>query len=395
MASANTKVNVGIIGCGGIATTHMDAYLAFPDRCRLAALADTTAGKAAEKAEERGCDVRCFDDPIAAIQESDIDLVSLCTPPSTHADLAVAALEAGKHVLLEKPMASSLEECDRMLEAQRRSGKVLSVVAQNRWQTEVVRLKEVLASGKAGDILHAQVDSHWWRGHAYYDLWWRGTWASEGGGCTLNHAVHHFDLLLWLMGQPLEVRAVMTNAAHDNAEVEDLSVAILTYPEGRLAQVTASVVHHGEHQQLVFQGSRARISFPWHVVASTSRPNGFPERNEILEQELHADHDAVPGLAHELHEGQVDNVLSAILDGTPVWSDGVAGRNTLELITAIYKAATEDTAARLPIQPEDPWYTFLGKTERAPHFYEKSCSVESLGSDDIIVGSSSRQPGKG
>lgn len=392
MTTSDQPTRVAVIGCGGIAASHLDAYGAFPDRCRVDALADAVAGKAAEKAEALQLQVRCYDDPAAAIADPDIDLVSICTPPSTHAALVTAALDAGKHVLVEKPMAASLQECDAMLDAQRRSGAVLSVVAQNRWQTEVVRLKEVLATGMAGDILHAQVDSFWWRGHAYYDLAWRGTWASEGGGCTLNHAVHHLDLFLWLMGPPLEVRAVFTNAAHDNAEVEDLSMATLRYPEGRLAQVTASVVHHGEYQQLVFQGAKARVAFPWDVYASTSRPNGFPDRNQALEQELQAAYAAVPALPHELHAGQIDNLLSAIREGAPVWSDGVAGRNTLELVTAIYKAASEDTAVQLPIEPNDPWYTFAGKCERAPHFFEKTTSVDSLGSDDIIVGSSSRQP---
>ena len=88
--------------------------------------------------------------------------------------------------------------------------------------------------------------SLWWRGHCYYDLWWRGSWEKEGGGCTLNHAVHHIDMLGWLMGRPKKVTAVLSNASHDNAEVEDISIAVLQYEKGSLARVTSSVIDHGE-----------------------------------------------------------------------------------------------------------------------------------------------------
>src|SRR5699024_8470063 len=115
------------------------------------------------------------------------DLVSIATPPGTHCELTVQALEAGAHVIVEKPMAPSLEECDRMLESQRRSGKLLSVIAQNRFRDDMARLKAVLATGRIGRIAHARIASAWWRGRAYYDLWWRGTWASEGGRPDRNH----------------------------------------------------------------------------------------------------------------------------------------------------------------------------------------------------------------
>jgi predicted dehydrogenase len=97
----------------------------------------------------------------------------------------------------------------------------------------LLALKGGIDSGLAGKICHAQVDSFWWRGHCYYDLWWRGTWEKEGGGCTLNHAVHHIDAIQWMLGFPSEVVAMMTNVAHDNAEVEDLSTAIFKYPTAR------------------------------------------------------------------------------------------------------------------------------------------------------------------
>jgi predicted dehydrogenase len=317
-----------------------------------------------------------------------IDLVSLCLPPYVHAPATIDFLKAGSHVIVEKPMASSLKECDEMIEAAKRSGKLLSVIAQNRFRNPIMKLKQVLDSGLAGRILHAQADSLWWRGHCYYDLWWRGTWEKEGGGPTLNHAVHHIDGLLWMLGRPSEVLASMTNVAHDNAEVEDLSIAILKYPSGALGQLTSSVVHHGEEQQYVFQGERARISAPWRVAASTSLPNGFPERNRALEEEIQRYDDGLPKLPYEGHTGQIENVLNAIEHGTSLMIDGESGRSTLELIMSIYKSASTGMAVKLPLQPDDPFYTREGVLQSVPYFYPKTKSVEHLADVGITLGSS-------
>ena len=132
----------------------------------------------------------------------DVDLAVILTPPFAHAEATITALDAGINVLIEKPMATSLEECDAMISAAEKNGKLLSVVAQNRYKSPMMKLKAVLDSGLAGEIQHAQVNSFWWRGQKYYDLWWRGTWEKEGGGCTMNHAVHHIDLFHWMMGMP-------------------------------------------------------------------------------------------------------------------------------------------------------------------------------------------------
>lgn len=381
-------IQVGIIGLGGISRTHIETYQTFKDRCGIVALADSYSEKAEQKKSEYQLGARVYSDYREMIADPAIDLVSVCTPPYTHSEISVACLRAGKHVICEKPMASSLKECDAMLEAADRSGKRLAIIAQNRFRGPIYKLKTILDSQIAGRVLHAQVDSFWWRGHCYYDLWWRGTWAKEGGGCTLNHAVHHIDMFQWMMGMPAEVRAVMTNTAHDNAEVEDLSIAVLTYPSGALAQITSSVVHHGEEQQLVFQAEKARLSFPWRVYASTSRDNGFPDRNEAFERELQARYDEIPDLAHELYAGEFDNVLTAIETGSNVLVDGVEGRKTLELITAIYQSASLDAVVTLPLDRTSPFYTAEGIQKRAPHFYEKKESIENFGDDRIIVGSS-------
>lgn len=380
-------VRVAIVGTGNISRAHIEGYLQFPERCQIAALVDIVPEKAREKAAEYGFQCDVYDDHRQILDLGDIDLVDVCTPPYVHAEIAINAMNSGKNALVEKPIAASLEECDRMLEAAGRNRVLLSSIAQNRFRSPIANLKRLLDSGLAGDVKHAQVDSFWWRGHCYYDLWWRGLWSKEGGGCTLNHAVHHIDMLGWMMGLPDEVTAVMGNVSHDNAEVEDLSVAILRYP-GALATVTSSVVHHGEEQQLIFQCEKARISAPFRVYASTSRPNGFPIRDEALEKELQAFNAALPEIQCEGHAGQIDDVLAALEQGRAPAITGLDGRRTIELITAIYKSGATGRCAPLPIAKDDPFYTVDGMMRLMPHFYEKSASVEGFGDEVITVGSS-------
>jgi predicted dehydrogenase len=377
-----TMLNIAIVGTGNISHNHIQSYLQFADRCRIVALVDIWPEKAEEKKTRYGLsEARVYNSHQAMLDAGiNVDVVDVCTPPYVHADISIDALHAGKHVLCEKPMAASLAECDAMIAAQKASGKMLSVIAQNRFTDAFWRLKAAVDSGLAGKICHAQVDSFWWRGHCYYDLWWRGTWQKEGGGCTLNHAVHHIDAIQWMLGFPSEVVAMMSNVAHDNAEVEDLSAAIFKYSDGALAQLTASVVHHGEDQKIVIQGEKARISAPWKVYASQSADNGFPQadNNRELEEQLDALFHAMPALQWTLHSGQIDNLLSAIEQQTPPLVDGEQGKRSLELITAIYKSAIIRTVVTLPIPSHDDFYRTGGLMAKAPHFYEKSASVSNF-----------------
>lgn len=380
-------LKVAIIGAGAICTAHIESYLRFPERCEIVAISDIYADKAQSRIDQYKLSNATAVQDYKELLSLDIDLVSVCTPPYTHAPIAVDFLKAGKHVLVEKPMASSLQECDEMNEAARQSGKILSVVAQNRYRTPMMKLKSVLDSGLIGPIVHAQVDSFWWRGHCYYDLWWRGTWEKEGGGCTLNHAVHHIDALLWMMGPPTELQAFMANTSHDNAEVEDLSIAMLRFQQGGLGQITSSVVHHGEEQQLIFQGKQARISAPWKLKTSSAKANGFPEDNEQLEKQIQQLYESLPDVEHEGHAGQIDNLFHAIETGASVLIDGISGRSTLELIMGIYKSASTGEKVTFPLAADDPFYTREGIQAHAIHFYEKGTSVENFQDMAITTGS--------
>jgi len=380
-------INVAIVGTGGISQSHIEGYLQFPDRCKIVALVDIYPEKAEEKKKWYNLiDADVYDDHKKILGREDINLIDICTPPYVHAEIAINSLNAGKNVLGEKPMAASLEECDDMIEAAKKNKKLLSIVAQNRYKAAFMRLKKTLDSGLAGDIVHAQIDSLWWRGHCYYDLWWRGTWEKEGGGCTLNHAVHHIDMIAWMMGMPEEVQAVMSNTSHDNAEVEDISIAILKYKSGALGQITSSVVHHGEEQQVVFQCKDARISAPWKVCASTSKSNGFPERNESLELKIEKYYQSLPETKYEGHTPQIDDILNYFETGEKVLIPGEDGRKALELITAIYKSAATKRPVKLPLSKDDQYYTVAGIQASVPHFYEKSTSIENFDNENITLG---------
>jgi predicted dehydrogenase len=386
-------ISVAIIGTGNISPLHIEGFLAFPQRCRITHLVDIFP----EKAEKKNIDFNLGAQVSAShkdiLNDPAIDLVSICTPPFCHAEITIDFLNAGKHVIVEKPMAASLEECDAMIAAAQKSGKVFSVIAQNRFRDPIINLKKVLDEGLIGKVLHAQVDSFWWRGHSYYDLWWRGIWEKEGGGCTLNHAVHHIDMLMWMLGLPKKVSAIISNAAHDNAEVEDISVAVLQYDgglcaKGALAQVTSSVIHHGEEQQLIFQGEKARVSAPWRVTANSAQPNGFPYPVplEATVNQLNDFYEALPKLPYTMHTGQIDNVLAAIETGSALLIGGEDGKRTIELIAGIYKASTEQRTIELPLQSDDPFYTVKGLMEKVPRFYKKTASVDELGGN-ISLGS--------
>lgn len=377
-------IRIAIIGTGGIAHGHMKAYLALADRCKVVALVDIIPGKAKRFMEEFHLQCDTYENHEDILDRTDIDLADVCTPPYVHASISINCLRSGKNVVCEKPMAASLEECDAMIKARDESGKLLSIIAQNRFRKGIRDLKMLLDSNIAGPVRHAQVDSFWWRGHCYYDLWWRGTWEKEGGGCTLNHAVHHIDMLCWMMGLPDKVTSVLANTAHDNAEVEDLSVSILQYPNA-LAQLTASVVHHGEEQKLIFQCEKAKISAPFSCKASLALNNGFPKKNEELEKEIAEYVNQLPALKYEGHTGQLENVITAIETGTLPAIGGEDGRRTIELITAIYLSGSSGQTVELPLAKDSPFYTVDGIMKNTPHFYEKAASVTEL-NGEITVG---------
>ncbi len=380
------KLGVAILGTGGIAAAHMDAYLAFPDRCKIRAVCDLFPEKASQLIAQKGISAAVHTDYRDLVKDPSIDLVSVCLPPSVHCEASVAFLETGVHVLTEKPMAASLAECDAMIEAAQKGGALLSVVAQNRYKIPIMKVKALLDSGSCGRLLHTTMTSYWWRSSRYYDLWWRGTWEKEGGGCTLNHAVHHIDLLRWTAGMPQEVVGVITNVNHNNSETEDLSIAILKYADGSLAQVTASLVAHGEKQEMAFHTERACLTVPWDPLVSKPTENGFSLNDPEGLADMKREYDALEPIKHEGHLGQIDNFLSAVEGKAPLLVDGAEGRQTLELIMGIYKSSVTRMPVRFPLASDDRVYTKEGVQSLMPRFFKKTGNVENFATSEITLG---------
>ena len=378
-------LNIAIVGAGSISNWHMESLVKFPERCKIVAVVDIVKEKAEEKVKKFNLDAQVFESHTDMIKSGlKIDLVHNCTPPYVHASISIDCMDAKMNVLVEKPMATCLKECDEMLEAEKRNGVALHVIAQNRFRDIYMKLKNLSDEGLAGKIRVAHIESLWWRGLNYYDLWWRGTWEKEGGGPTLNHAVHHIDLVNWIYGElPQEVTAVISNVMHDNSEVEDISFAILKYADGALAQVTSSVVHHGENQRIELQCEKAKISASaekaYEAAANISQPNGFPTGNPELVKELDKVYNSYPDLKHQSHAGQIENVLTSLETGEKPLITAQDGRRTIELITAIYKSGCTKQTVALPIAKDDDFYTFEGLLKNATRFYEKKEARKDLG----------------
>lgn len=380
-------IKVAIIGIGAISDSHIEGYLAFPERCKIVALVDLSKEKAQAK-----IDLHKLNNAIVVTDALELlklpekpDLVSLCLPPSLHCDIAVSLLEAGIGVLCEKPLAPTLEECDKMIAAAKKSGAMLSTVAQNRFKPDSVKARALVQSGLMGKLHSALVTSLWWRGENYYNLSWRGRWETEGGGCTLIHGIHHIDMLLSMMGKVSSITAMVSNQAHTNSEVEDISMSLVKFESDAVGTVISSLLHHGEEQRLIIDAEKASVELPLRINSNEQLENGFPKDNEDLINKLKDLADSIK-TNYTGHTAQIDDVLHALEHHTAPTVDGEDGRRAIEFIAATYQSAFTKKTVNLPMTPADPFYTKDGIVAGSTRFYEKSVSIDGFKNNEIQVG---------
>ncbi len=370
--TANRKIGIGIIGCGIISSAHVKAYLRLGSQCEIKAVADISGDKALALAAKAGSGVAAYTDYAEMLERDDIDMVSICTPPFLHRESVIDVLKAGKHVLCEKPFAPSLQDCDAMIDEAERRGLRLGVVFQYRYRKDFKQIRRLVAGGELGPIQFAQMNGLYWRGDTYYDEpWtWRGQFATECGGVTMNHAIHPLDIFLSVLGDIETVRAEMHTEAHD-IEVEDYSSANIRFASGTLGQVNCTLNAAFEDITMAFSGkyraltiSRATDEAPLQLCAvKKDEPGGFPALDESALAALQQAADEIENGTSD-HTGPIQDMFNAIRENREPLVNGREGRRTIEAITAIYKSATLGETVLLPIRKDDPWYTREGILER-------------------------------
>ena len=230
------KFNFGLIGCGRIAPNHAK-NIAELENSVLKAVCDLVPAKAEHFSNTYGGEP--YTDYRAVLDRPDIEVISVATSSGSHVAIGIAAAEAGKHVIVEKPMALSLHDADRLIDACRNNHVYLGVCHQNRYNLVVQKLRQALEDGRFGKLTHAVACIRWFRPQQYFTQdSWHGTWA-EDGGVLMNQSIHNLDLLFWMMGPASSIYGKIATRQRQ-IEVEDLGLGIVTFQSGALGMIEAS-----------------------------------------------------------------------------------------------------------------------------------------------------------
>lgn len=231
-------MKIGLVGAGVIAKLHAQAIAELPD-AECIAVVDTNGERAEALAQEIGA--RGYDDITHFLKDAPVDIVSICTPSGLHRDVAIAAAQAGRHVLVEKPLEVTVDRAQEIAKTCREEGVFLGGVFQTRFHPAARRLREAVETNAFGRISLVSAEVKWFRTQEYYDdSGWRGTWALDGGGALMNQSIHVVDMLRWFFGYPTEIHAVAGLRTHDRLEVEDTIAATLRFPSGVIGTIQAT-----------------------------------------------------------------------------------------------------------------------------------------------------------
>ena len=357
-------MRLAIAGCGIIGDFHAGVADSLDD-LEVVALVDPVASQREKLASKHGIDPSIgYDSLAAALAATDIEAVAVCTPSGYHADVAVEALEAGKHVVVEKPIDVDLEAADRIRKAAEQAGKTVTVISQHRFDPGSVALHNAVESGRLGTITSGTASVPWWRSQAYYDSGdWRGTWELDGGGAVMNQGVHTVDLLVWFLGEPVEVFAWTGTLAHERIQVEDVLTAVVKFDNGALATIHATTAANpGAGVRVSVHGDGGTASLEndklvWFVSAADAHEGGRP--GNTADAEVATSDEAVAGAAvagwaasdptalGSAHAAQYLDFLDAVAAGRAPKVGIPDATRALRVIRGMYASAQSGLPVRL------------------------------------------------
>lgn len=358
-------VRAALIGCGKVGGVHA-AALAGLTEAQLVGCCDASAERAATFAARYGG--RAFTDLDALLRTAAPEAVIVATPHPLHAAPAIRAAEAGVHVLVEKPLAASLADCDAMLAAARKAGVTLGAVSQRRFATPVLRMRAAIDAGKIGRPALGVILMFNWRDEAYYRSDpWRGRWDTEGGGVLVNQSPHHLDLLRWFLGPVEEISGTWANLNHPYVEVEDTALATIRFRNGGVGSVVVSLaqkpglwskVHvHGTSGASIGVETDRGATFVAGMSAPVEPPRNdlwtIPGEEALLDAFQAADRAEFAGIdpATYYHALQLRDFFGALRSGRPPLVTGEDGRAVVALFTAIYESHRQKRPIRMDESP--------------------------------------------
>jgi predicted dehydrogenase len=348
------RYRVAIVGTGSIASYHIQALRALQERVEVVAAVDVLRERV-EAFSRAHAIPHFYTDAAEMLQSEHPDIVHIATPPNTHYGLIVYCLQSGASVLCEKPLCTSLAELDHIASIERQTGKYCSSVFQWRFGSGAQHLKHLIQTEALGKPLVGICQTTWFRDHAYYQVPWRGKWATEGGGPTMGHGIHAMDLFLWLLGEWEEVSA-MTDTLDRAIEVEDVSLALVRFQNRALGSIVNSVLSPREetYLRLDFQKATVELTALYSYTNQNWRVSLPPSAQDTS---VMAQWEALAQDQPASHATQIAHFLDSLESGVRPLAGTADVRPTFELITGIYKsAATGHTIQRGSIVVGDAFY---------------------------------------
>ena len=346
-------MNYALIGCGRIATNHIKA--AVNNHLNIVAVCDVKEEAMetllAKHGLEKDASIKRYTDYRQMLAENDITLVSIATESGIHAEIALHCIDCGVNVIIEKPMAMSIDDAEEIIRRSEEKHVKVSACHQNRFNIAVQETRRALEAGRFGQLSHGSIHVRWNRNQDYYtQAPWRGTWAQDGG-CLMNQCIHGIDLLRWMMGDEVEeVYGVTKQQFHDYLECEDIGMAVVMFKNGAVGTIegTTNVFPKNLEETLYLFGETGTVK-----IGGTSTNNidvwNFADEGEE-DQKNKGLQEATSNVYGNGHTSLFADVMDAIAHDRKPYVDAVAGRNALEMILAIYQSAATGKPVKLPLK---------------------------------------------
>lgn len=342
-----------LIGCGRISTNHLKAAL--NNNLEIVAVCDLIGDKMNDLLTKHNLQkdnsIKRYTNYKEMIKETSPDLVSIATESGNHADIALYCINEGINLIIEKPMAMSIEDADRIIEASEAKGVKVSACHQNRFNVAIKELRKAIDSGRFGKLSHGSIHVRWNRNHSYYDqASWRGTW-SQDGGALMNQCIHGIDLLRWMMGDDItEIYGATRQQFHDYLEAEDLGMAVLKFKNGAIATVegTTNVYPKNLEETLYIFGEKGTVKIGG---TSTNNIDVWEFDDELEDDEVNRGlKEQTSNVYGNGHTSLFADVIDAIENDRAPYVDAYAGRSALEVVLSIYKSQKTGKPVSLPLK---------------------------------------------